>query len=1009
VGGRRRDRGGGVVFHGVGWGGERWKAVLAAGGEGADRAPATKVAFAYTGQGSQWPGMGRTLYENERVARAVMDRCEAVFREELGASLLDVMFGRVGTDRGDLGDTAWEQPALYTLESALTALWSSVGIRPSVVVGHSVGEIAAAQAAGVFSLEDGMRFACARGALMSGMEAGAMAAVFAPPERVQAAVDAWNAASDGVGVNISADNGAHQVVSGPAAGVEAVSAQLEADELRVRRLNTAKAFHSGLVEPILDALEASIGDMEIAQPSLTVVSNLTGRAMEPRRTLDGAYWRRHARQAVAFAGGVRTLAELGVDLLVEIGPRPVLAPMALSAWPESPDTPAPRVLSSLQPPADDAPAIPGSDDFIHAVAEAYEAGLPIRFEGLFRGESRRRISVPSYPFQRTHHWLDAPKRRRALAGHPLLGDRHESARGEITFETELFPSDPPWLDDHRVFDRVIAPGALYGAMAASAALAEGDGTVVVEDFQLHNALVFSGEDPVDGDGGAGRQVQLVLDESDEPSRAVQIYSKGSEGGWTQHVEGRVASGGAVPEAAGRLDLDGLRSTLSPVDVEGYYRARADTGVHLGPSFRTLGKAWSRPGEALSEVRLPEGIARDGLEIHPLLLDGCFQTVGTARDLSGPHGSVTYLPFGWERFWLTTGRLPDRVVCHVRLSEGSRDADTDEGEAPEVLTAELRIYNRSGVQLGGLSGYTIKRATRAALLSAVDGVKDLLYEVQWRERALPPGMPSADFFPTPGTVKAGAQLFTGYLTDAGVDPDDRDALLADLETWSWSYALATLDRLGWRRQRGALVDAEELRERLEVSADHPRLFRRMLEMVARAGVLREEDDSRFAVLVGSEDPWPEDLPRDPDDYAAVMADRYPNGLIEVGLFRRSGGALAKVLRGREDPLTLLFSSGEPTAADLYLKAPVARAANEMLAEAVRALVATQPEGRRLRIVEVGGGDRVGDRIRSPRTSGRAIRLRLHRYLRGFLRRGRGAIRGRWGMHRIPSAGYREGSG
>ncbi|MDE2806451.1 MAG: SDR family NAD(P)-dependent oxidoreductase [Gemmatimonadota bacterium] len=943
-----------VVFHDVRSLRDQLKSMAEPGREGGARAPATRVAFAYTGQGSQWSGMGRTLYETEPVARSIMDRCEAVFRKERAASLLDVMFGRVGKEQGDLRDTAWEQPALYTLECALTALWASVGVQPAVVLGHSVGEIAAAQAAGVLSLEDGMRFACVRGALMSSMEPGAMAAVFAPAESVQAAVEAWNAASDGVGVNISADNGAHQVVSGPAAGIEAVSGKLESEGFRVRQLNTTKAFHSALVEPILEELGASLDDTEVAQPTLTVVSNLTGRAMEPGQTLDGGYWRRHARQAVAFAGGVGTLADLGVDLVIEIGPRPVLAPMALSAWPESAATPAPRVLSSLQPPSADASATPGSGSFIQVVAEAYEAGLPVRFEGLFAGESRRRISLPSYPFQRTHHWLDAPKRRRGGAGHPLLGDRHESARGEITFETELYPSDPRWLNDHRVFDRVIAPGALYGAMAASAAFVESSGTVVVEDFQLHNALVFPDEDRTDGSGEAGRRLQLVLDESDEPSRLVQMYSKGGEGDWIQHVEGRVSSGNQVPEADERLDPDRLKSSLSPVDVDRYYSARADTGVDLGPSFRTLTRAWSRPGEALSEVSLPEGLARDGLDVHPLVLDGCFQTVGVARDLSGPHGSVTYLPFGWERFWLTRGRLPDRVTCHVRLSEDSRDADADQDDAPEVLTAELRIYNQSGVQLGGLSGYTIKRATPAALLSAVDGVKDLLYEVQWRERALPQGMPSADFFPGPGSVKAGAQLFTGYLTDAGVDPDDRDALLADLETWSWSYALATLDRLGWRRRPGTLVDAEELREQLDVNADHQRLFRRMLEMLVKSGVLREEDDGGFAVLLGSEDPWPEALPRDPDDYADIMRDRYPGGLIEVGLFRRSGGALPEVLRGREDPLTLLFSSGEPTAADLYLKAPVARAANEMLAEAMRTLVATLPEGRRLRLIEVGAG-------------------------------------------------------
>ncbi|MYG80708.1 MAG: acyltransferase domain-containing protein, partial [Gemmatimonadetes bacterium] len=925
---------------------------LDAAGRTLERGRAARVAFAYTGQGSQWRGMGRALYESEPVAREVMDHCEAVFRQERGTSLLDVMFGRDAAG-GDLGDTAWEQPALYTLESALTALWASVGIRPDVVLGHSVGEIAAAQAAGVFSLEDGMRFACTRGALMSGMEDGAMAAFFAPAAEVAAAVAAWNATSGDVGVSISGDNGAHQVVSGPAEGIEAISKRFEADGIRVRRLNTAKAFHSALVDPILDALGASLDGVAIAPPSLTLISNLDGRAVEGGRLLDGAYWRRHAREAVAFSSGVGTVADCGVDLLIEIGPRPVLAPMALTAWPASADAPA--VLSSLHAPSSRDEAPDDASDFVRAVAEAYEAGLPVRFEGLFAGESRRRIGVPGYPFQRTRHWLDAPRRRRGPAGHPLLGTRHESAGGETTFETEVFPTDPPWLDDHRVYRRVVVPGALYGAMAASASRASGSGPVVVEEMQLHSALVFPEDAGDDGTGDAGRTLQMVLETPNgAATRDFRIFSKGSEGEWVLHVEGRLASGTAMPEGGGRTDLSALKARLSPVDVAEYYRARLDSGVELGPRFQTLTRAWAGPGEAVGEVALPEGVGRNDLDVHPLVLDGCFQVVGAARNLAGPHGSVTYLPFGWERLWLRTGELPDRVVCHVRLSDASRAAEAVEGEPPEVITGELRIHDLNGALLGGLDGYTVKRATRAALLSAGEGVKDLLYEVVWRERALPEGMPSAGFFPDPGPVKAGAQLLAEYLIEAGVDPDDRNALLADLEHWSWAYAVATLDTLGWRRSAGEVVRSEALREQLGVKAEHGRLFRRMLEMAARAGVLSEDEDGGFRVSVGSGDPWPDGVPRDPGTYHEAMAERYSHGLTEIGLFRRSAAALPEVLHGREDPLTLLFSSGEPTAADLYLKAPVARAANRMREVAVQALVDAVPEGRRLRVIEVGAG-------------------------------------------------------
>ena len=177
-----------------------------------------------------------------------------------------------------------------------------------------------------------MRFAAKRGALMSQMEEGAMAAVFAPPERVAPAVEAVNAASSHVGLSISGYNGAHQVVSGPIEGIEAISKRFEQDGVRVRRLNTTRAFHSALVEPILDELEASLNGVRIQTPSLAVVSNLTGRAVEPGRVQDGAYWERHAREPVAFAQGVETMADLGVDAVLEIGPRSVLAPMAASSW-----------------------------------------------------------------------------------------------------------------------------------------------------------------------------------------------------------------------------------------------------------------------------------------------------------------------------------------------------------------------------------------------------------------------------------------------------------------------------------------------------------------------------------------------------------------------------------------------------------------------------------------------------------------------------------------------------
>jgi acyl transferase domain-containing protein len=293
-----------------------------------------RVAFAYTGQGGLWTGMGQTLYESEPVVRAILDRCEAVVRDERGLSLLDVMFGR-GDSAGDLNDTAWAQPAIYALECALTALWASLGIQPSVVVGQGLGEIAAAQAVGVFSLDDGMRFAVARGALMSALP-------------------------------------------GPGLALEG-------------------------------SLEAALSNIAVASPSTTLVGGVTGQTVESGDTLDAAYWHRQAREPAALGRCVETLAALGVDVVVEIGPDAVLGPQVVRVWPgaasDADAAPPPTVISSMRQPADDGSSSESERSFVEAVAAAYETGLTIDFPGLFAGEARRRVSLPSYPFQRRHHWV----------------------------------------------------------------------------------------------------------------------------------------------------------------------------------------------------------------------------------------------------------------------------------------------------------------------------------------------------------------------------------------------------------------------------------------------------------------------------------------------------------------------------------------------------------------------------------------------------------------------------
>ena len=926
---------------------------IAATDEGPAPRKAATVAFVYTGQASQWPGMGAALYESEPVVRAVLDRCDEVLAEERDGSLLDVMFGRPGST-ADLDDPQWKQPAIYALECALAALWSSLGIRPDVVLGHSLGEIAAAHTAGVFSLEDGLRLAALRGSLVGALPGeGAMGAVFAPASRVSEALDEHNATSQSVGLCIAADNGAHQVISGPADEIAAILERLEKADIRVARLRKSPAYHSAMIEPAMDDLETALSGLDFAPPSLPFVSNLSGKTVGQGEALDAAYWRRQMRAPVAYRACVEALAEMGVGAVVEIGPHAVLGPMTALAWPAAGGVAEPAVVSSLRRPAtgEDPPAPGSGGGFVEAVAGVYEAGLPIRFEGLFAGEERRRIALPGYPFQRERYWVEAPRRRRPGAGHPLLGVRHDSASGETSFDTELFSSDPAWLGDHRVFNRLVAPGALYGAMAASACASGSPGTAVVEDFQMRTALVFPETDGAEGSEGLRLQV-LLDDAGDETSRRVRILSRGAnDEDWTLHAEGRASTGPGSEASEGGATLDPARpkADLAPVELAAYYRAKAEVGIDLGPSFRTLQALWSRPGEALGEISLPESVGRSGLDIHPLLLDGCFQVVAAARAQGGSDGTDTYLPFGWERLALPE-RLPDRLLCHVRMRG---EPDSAGAESPEVVSADIALHDLSGAPIGALSGYTVKRATRSALLAAVEGIDELLYEVVWRDRALPPGILPADFLPSPSAAASRSHPFSRYLADEEVEVADEIDLQGEMERASWCYALAALETLGWRREVGAVLDPEELRERLKVLPEHANLLRRMLEILARSGVLQTKGQD-FVVTVGAEEPLPDKVPPDSEAYLTRVTERFPHAVNEIGLFRRCAGALPEVLRGNEDPLSLLFGDAEPTAGDLYRLAPVWRAANRMIGEVVRTLVDDLPDGRRLRVLEVGAG-------------------------------------------------------
>jgi myxalamid-type polyketide synthase MxaE and MxaD len=696
---------------------------------GGERRP---LVFVFSGQGSQWPGMGRELLAHEPVFRAMIEQCEEALRPFVDWSLLDLLQGRSSAARQ--ADIDVVQPALFAMQMGLAALWRSWGISPDAVVGHSMGEVAAAAIAGTLSLEDAARVISLRSKILRRLSGkGGMAVVGLSPEETTPYLGV-----NGSRLSIAAVNSPRTtVVAGERAALTEMVRRLENGGVFAALVNVDVASHSPQTAPLGDELRRSLEGLRPLPAQLCFVSTVTADPIDGQ-SLDPDYWARNITEPVRFADAISRLLGRGYRAFLEISPHPVLMSSVQQAMIHVREEGT--VLASLQ--RDEGARC----SLLRSLGALYVSGQAVDWKAVYPTSSPGRcVSLPPIPWQRGRYWLEGSSTgdsgsafgqdRNGSSFHPLLGNRIDWAKAatEHLWESRISRANPAFLGDHRVMAETMVPGTAFIETALSAAREAG----LAQSHELSDLAFLQ---PLTLTGERTSRVQVTLSSRENGVRLLEIWSKAPDDGpteWTLHVTAFLRLRGSLSAAGegGPTCLDELRARLShQIRAEEFYETLSKNGLHYGPNFRGVEYLWTGDKEALGRIGLP-GLLQDEAaryQIHPALLDSALQVTAAALlplSDAGERG-VLYLPAGCAGIQLHDS--PSKVHwSHVVLRSGV---------APRELIADLRLLDSEGRCVAELQGLRFARAKDRSLSAEAASKESWHYRIGWQESPWPDSAP-----------------------------------------------------------------------------------------------------------------------------------------------------------------------------------------------------------------------------------------------------------------------------
>ena len=886
---------------------------------GTEIASDTRPVLVFSGQGSQWAGMGHELYDSSPLFRESFDRCHDALRtiSRGRLRLRDEVFAT--GKRSRLSHTAIAQPAIFAIQVSLAKLWQAWGIRPAAVVGHSVGEVAAAYVGGALSFDDAIRVIYHRGSKMATARAGRMLAAELTPEQALEVIG-----RNGGGLSLAACNGPGSVsISGAPAAVKHLFETLQEQQVFCRFVPVDYAFHSDLMDPVRSRLVASLRGISPRRSRIPIYSAITGRKL-PGTRFDANYWWRSVRDTVQFSAAVEQLAADGHEVFIEINAHPVLQPALVQCLRHAKVETASRVFPSLRRDT------PERDVLLGSLAQLHNVGLEINWLAV-TGSASQPVDLPLYPFERQRFWRETPAWRSARLTprpHPYLHVDIPSSRCEWMF----FPSrrEHPYLNDHVVSDRIVFPATGYIEMALAVARSHYDTTRLIhEDVEFQRVLFIPRDGPA-----------AVLRAEFEPEKGhFRILSTSDEKRqtWTLHALGRIRPQerreGAIPTDPDLIE-NARRRCPSTTEIPKLYRLLEDSGLRYGPLFRGLTEAAFSETEGWSRIEIPEAIRADadGFLLHPVLLDSAFHVMALLPNKT----PGTFLPVELRRLRVYQTDVKS-AWCHTRLVRST----------PSMYETDITLIDDTGGLIAVLEGFRLLAVESARTDHIPDVTFDFLQE-EWIDS--PAAADPTDTAWSAPECPASTRLTTLVRGEGASHTRALDRLHANTPLFS-AAAQSALVSLGFDRKAGETFSLDHLVATLAIPARcTPRLLR----------LLHILEQDRTIRALSTPHTWKTARRLDGKRYATLWRralEHAPSLSTELILLNLTVSHLPEILRGKLTAAALLGQEANShLLAQFFGESAWIQPAHVAMTRVLESLIHGLPQGRTLSIVEIEGAGR-----------------------------------------------------